>query len=171
MIKNSTSPWWDDVETADRAENRREILANCFDATILDLEDELGKDISEWKWGRVHTLEHPHMLGKVKPLDRIFNVGKFSVVGGDETINPATFMLSDECAFSVAAGPSMRMIIDFADLENSVSVNVTGQSGNFLSPHYGDQAELFNNGLYRKRITNRQAIMDSAPNKLVLIPE
>jgi penicillin amidase len=35
-------------------------------------------------------------------------------------------------------------VIDFSDIENSWNVLPTGQSGNPLSPHYNDQAEIYN---------------------------
>ena len=171
MMKNDASPWWDNINTENSVESRQSIFTECFDHTIRDLQSELGNDLKNWYWGKVHKLEHPHMLGKKKPLNKIFNVGNYPVIGGDETINPATFMLTEDCVFPVAAGPSMRMIIDFSDLDNSVSVNATGQSGYFMSEHYGDQAELFNNGQYHRRMITRETIVAQNKNKLIFLPE
>ena len=61
----------------------------------------------------------------------------------------------------------MRIIIDFADVENSVSVIPTGQSGMFLSKHYNDQAELYNSGKYRKQMMNMQEIILTCKNKVI----
>jgi penicillin amidase len=41
-------------------------------------------------------------------------------------------------------------VIDFSDIENSWNVLPTGQSGNPLSPHYNDQAEIYNAGILEK---------------------
>ena len=65
----------------------------------------------------------------------------------------------------------MRIIIDFADIENSLSVNPTGQSGFFLSDHYDDQAAMFNSGQFRKQMMNRAEIKNSAKGLLILDPQ
>jgi acyl-homoserine lactone acylase PvdQ len=52
-------------------------------------------------------------------------------------------------------GPTMRFLVDFADIENSLEINPTGQSGYFLSSHYNDQAELFNSGQFRRPLINQ----------------
>ena len=58
----------------------------AFSSAIDELENQLGTNIKEWKWGNVHTLEHVHPIGRKKPFDKIFNVGPFHVMGGDEVI-------------------------------------------------------------------------------------
>jgi penicillin amidase len=65
----------------------------------------------------------------------------------------------------------MRIIIDFADIENSLSVNPTGQSGFFLSDQYDDQADLFNSGKLRKQMMNREEIKNLGRGTLILMPE
>jgi penicillin amidase len=62
------------------------------------------------------------------------------------------------------------MVIDFADLDNSLSVNPTGQSGFFLSDHYDDQARLFNSGEFRKQLISRIDIENSGTGTLILSP-
>ena len=57
----------------------------------------------------------------------------------------------------VVAGPSTRRLIDFADPEHSLTILPTGNSGNFGSPHYDDQADMFMKGQYREpRFTPEQ---------------
>lgn len=92
-------------------------------------------------------------------------------MGGNETIVNLGFQLNSEGRYPVSFGPAMRIIIDFADIENSVSVNPTGQSGNFLSAHYDDQAVLFNTGKFRKQMMNRKEIERFQTGTLNLIPE
>jgi penicillin amidase len=53
----------------------------------------------------------------------------------------------------------MRIIIDFADVEHALSINPTGQSGNFMSPHYKDQAEMFVDGKFRKQLMDKEIII------------
>ena len=74
-----------------------------------------------------------------------------------------------EGIYEVKAGPALRRIIDFGDMEHSVSVLPSGQSGNFMSPHYGDQAEMFAKGEFRLQMTNKDEIKKIG-KKLVLKP-
>ena len=170
FVPNDNSLWWDDIRTTDVKETRRLIFVKSFAQTIGDLIEQFGDDTSQWQWGKVHTLEHGHPLGMKKPLDKIFNVGPFPAMGGNEVINNMGFKLNRSGQYKVYFGPAMRRIIDFADIENSISVNPTGQSGYFMSPHYDDQAVLFNTGKFRKQMMNRQEIEQNQTGRLILKP-
>ena len=171
IIKNDSSLWWDDIRTETVKETRQMIFARSFDQAVKDLTRQLGPDIAAWHWGKVHTLEHGHLLGQQKPLNLLFNVGPFAAMGGMETISNLTFKLNTRGRYPVHMGPAMRIIIDFGDIENSLSVNPTGQSGFFLSDHYDDQAALFNSGKSRKQMMNREEIKKSGRGTLILIPQ
>jgi len=171
IIKNNPSLWWDDIRTEGVKETRQMIFAQSFDQTIKALTKQLGPDVSAWHWGKVHTLEHGHLLGRQKPLNYLFNVGPFAAAGGNETLVNLGFRLNPQGRYPVYFGPAMRIIIDFADIENSLSVNPTGQSGFFLSDHYDDQAALFNSGKFRKQMMNREEIEKLGKGTLILIPQ
>ena len=171
FIPNDTSIWWDDITTKDIKENRRSIFIKSFGQAVAELSVQLGEDTTKWQWGKVHTIEHGHLLGKKKPLDKFFNVGPFSVMGGNEVINNMGFKLNKEGQYAVSFGPAMRILLDFDDVENSISVNPTGQSGHILSRHYDDQAALFNSGKFRKQMMNQEEIQSTCKNVLRLVPE
>ena len=46
-------------------------------------------------------------------------------------------------------GASIRRIVDLSNLSEIQTVIPTGQSGNPLSKHFGDQTDLWLNGQYR----------------------
>jgi penicillin amidase len=171
IIRNDASLWWDNIHTKQIKESRKIIFAESFKQSIAELEKQLGKDISGWQWGKVHTLEHGHPLGRQKPLDKFFNVGPFPAMGGNETIANLGFQLSSKGRYPVQFGPAMRIILDFADIENSWSVIPTGQSGHFLSDHYDDQSKLFNTAKFRKQMMNRDEIEKLKKGTLILEPE
>jgi penicillin amidase len=171
IIKNELSLWWDNIQTEKVKETRQMIFAGSFDQAIKELTKQLGPDVTAWHWGKVHTLEHSHPLGRQKPLNYLFNVGPFAAMGGNETIANLGFRLNSQGRYPVRFGPAMRIIIDFADIENSLSVNPTGQSGFFLSDHYDDQAALFNTGKFRKQMMNREEIENLGKGTLILKPE
>ena len=70
----------------------------------------------------------------------------------------------------MTAGPSTRRIIDFSDIENSISILPTGQSGNPFSEHYEDQAEMYVNGIFRKMMMNEKEIKDTSKSLLTFKP-
>ncbi|HQF47586.1 MAG TPA: penicillin acylase family protein, partial [Flavobacterium alvei] len=55
------------------------------------------------------------------------------------------------------------------DIENSMSILPTGQSGNPFSKHYSDQAEMYNSGKFRKMKMNKEEI-EKTSTKLVFVP-
>lgn len=168
--QNETSPWWDNVITKNKKETKAEILNQSFKEAIAFLQNQLGNDVTAWNWSKVHTLEHQHPLGKVNALRKYFNVGPFEVDGTNEVINNLIFPMTEDGAYHVTAGPSTRRIIDFSDVENSVSILPTGQSGVIMSKHYDDQAEMFSKGKFRKMKMNKKEIIATS-TKLVFKPK
>jgi penicillin G amidase len=168
--KNESSIWWDDITTKNKKETRTEILNKSFHEAITALENQLGKEVNSWTWNRVHTLEYQHPLGQVAALRGFFNVGPFEVPGCTEVINNLFFSFTDDGLYQVKGGPSTRRVIDFSDIENSMSILPTGQSGNPFSKHYNDQAEMYATGKFRKMKMNKEEIIRTS-TKLVFIPK
>ena len=170
MAANDNSVWWDDVDTETK-ETQADIIQKSYVKAFTSLEDDLGKDTSKWTWGNIHTLEHGHPIGQAGGLLKsFFNVGPFPIHGSREVINNLGFGYNETGAFNVGSGPSTRRIVDFADVENSVSILPTGQSGNPFSKHYQDQAEMFVNGEFRKMMMNKNEIIEKSDSKLILRP-
>ena len=170
QVKNENSVWWDNIKTKNVKETRKDIVSKSFHQTISALQKQLGTTITDWKWGKVHTVEHEHPLGKVAALRGLFNVGPFASPGSNEVINNLFFGLTNEGKYYVKGGPSTRRIVDFSDIENSWSILPTGQSGNPFSKHYSDQAEMYNAGKFRKMKLNKEEIIKTS-TKLVLKPK
>lgn len=170
QIKNANSPWWDNVTTKTIKETRKMILETSFKEAISNLEKQLGTSVNSWTWNRVHKVEHQHPLGKVNALRSYFNVGPFDINGSNEVINNQFFTFSENGEYTVTGGPSTRRVIDFSDIENSWSILPTGQSGNPLSKHYRDQAEMYNAGKFRKMKLNKEEIIRTS-TKLVFRPK
>ena len=89
--------------------------------------------------------------------------------GGNEVINNQLFTLNKTGIYPIKAGPSTRRVIDFSDVENSVSIIPTGQSGNVFSKHYKDQADKYLNGKFVKMKLNQSEI-EKSENVLILNP-
>ncbi|MEO9893939.1 penicillin acylase family protein [Aurantibacter sp.] len=169
-IANDTSVWWDDINTSDIKESRETIVTTAFKEAYASLVKDFGDDASQWTWDKVHTIEHGHPLGQVEALQEYFNVGPFPINGTREVINNLGFNYSNEGFFKVKSGPSTRRLIDFSDVENSLSILPTGQSGNLLSPHYQDQAEMYTKGEFRKMMLNKAEIQSTSKSLLTFKP-
>ncbi|TVZ14010.1 penicillin amidase [Maribacter sp. MAR_2009_72] len=161
LSKNDASVWWDDVETNDREETIKDIVNSSFEQALVSLRDDFGTNINEWQWKKVHTLEHTHPIGQIAALRSFFNVGPFEVEGSREVISNMAFPYDDTGLYKTSSGPSTRRIIDFSDVENSVSILPTGQSGNPFSRHYQDQAQMYVDGKFRKMMMNKEEIQKS----------
>ena len=171
MAEKENSVWWDNINTKDVVETKKDIVNASFSQAILSLKADFGEGMDKWTWGKVHSLEHEHPIGQVKALQSFFNVGPFPVNGSREVINNMGFPYTETGFYKVSSGPSTRRIIDFSDIENSKSILPTGQSGNPFSPHYKDQAEMFIKGEFRKMMMDREEIEATSSNLLVFKPK
>lgn len=167
LVKNGDSKWWDNVET-DVLETRSQIILEAFHKSISDLKESWGEDYTNWKWSDAHQVTHNHAMGTVLSL---LNVGPFPALGGNEVINNMGFGYTGKKELPIIFGPSTRRIIDFSDVRNnSWSILPTGQSGNYFSPYYADQAEMFIKGEFRKMMMNHEEIKATG-EKLLMQPK
>lgn len=170
QAKKEVSVWWDDITTKDKVETKQEIVTKSFQNAIAFLQNQLGANVANWKWERVASVEYEHPIGKAGGmLRKIFNVGPFATDGGDQVINNQIYRIDSTGYYTIKAGPSTRRVVDFSDVENSLAILPTGQSGNVFSPHYKDQAERYLNGKFVKMMLNQQGI-EKLPNVLILLP-
>jgi len=161
LVDIPNSIWWDDILTENIKETHEDIIQKSFEEALAFLIEDFGEDETQWTWNKVHSLEHEHPMGQVAALRPFFNVGPFPISGSREVINNMGFGYNSEGFYKVGSGPSTRRVIDFSDVENSMSILPTGQSGNIFSSHYKDQAKLFVDGEFRKMLMNKEEIQKS----------
>lgn len=162
VVLNSNSIWWQKFD-------RRKVFADAFNNTIDSLRQQLGEDSSNWAWGHLHTIEFVHPIGKQKPFDIIFNIGKIGMSGASQEINnqkPSGY--AD--GFKIKAGPSTRRIIDYKNPAVAWGILPVGNSGHLLSPFYKDQLELFSKGHYREEWLSENDIQTHKTHELKLVP-
>ena len=168
IVNHKESAWWDNIKT-DEKETREDILRTAWVKTLAHLENLVGPDPAAWYWGKVHTVEYVHPIGRQEPFDKIFNIGPFKAEGSREVPNFMGFTISP-APHKVTIGPSTRRIVDMAEPENAVGINPTGQSGYFFNENYADQAKMFIEGSYRRQLIDRKEIQDSKVSTLMLNP-
>lgn len=170
QAKKEQSLWWDNVLTKDKIETKKEIITISFNNAFQFLKNQLGENVENWTWNRVASVEYEHAIGKAGGLLRkLFNVGPFETLGGDQVINNQIFSIDSTGFYKITAGPSTRRIVDFSDVENSVAILPTGQSGNIFSDYYKDQTQKYLEGKFVKMKLNQSEITKSN-NVLILKP-
>lgn len=169
FVENDSSIWWNNVNT-ESTEQRSDIISKAFTEAAQAIEDQLGRNRDNWTWGEVHTVEHPHPFGENESLRKYFNVGPIALKGGNEVINNIGFPLNASGYYKATFGPAMRRIIDMDQIQKSWSVLPTGQSGNVLSEHYSDQAQMYANGEFRYQLIDKVDIEQHQKSKLMLVP-
>jgi penicillin amidase len=171
FVSNENSVWWDDISTSAK-ETREDIIFNASKSALSTIKNSTKSDNPEgWTWEKVHTVTHGHPLGKIEILKKYFDVGPLTTNGGNEVINNMKFNLDTTGFFPVNAGPSMRTVIDLGNLDGAMSINPTGQSGNFLSKHYDDQAQMFVDVKFRPQLMNEAEIEENKASVLILMPQ
>ncbi len=172
LVRKPDSPWWDDKNTPDKVETRDEIFAASFAAAVDELKSKYGGDPARWPlWGEVHTATFRNLtLGKsgVAPIEALFNRGPFQTSGGESIVNATGFDTTE--SFEVNWLPSMRMIVDLGNLDNSLSVHTTGESGHAYAAHYIDMADLWRNIQYYPMLWSQPSVVDGAEAHLRLEP-
>lgn len=171
IIDEPEDPWWDDITTP-QVESRDQILSEALLAARKEATALMARDPKGWQWSKLHhiTLEH-QTLGQsgIAPIEALFNTDRRAVGGGSAVVS-AWGWDSRGSDFSVASGPTMKMAVDFADLDNSRWVNQSGTSGHAFHPHYSDQfGMILANDLYRWA-WSRPADPDGELDTLILRP-
>jgi penicillin amidase len=142
-LENPDSLWCDDPKTAP-VESCLESSNNAFDKALEYLSDEYGNDPKSWAWGKAHIAVSEHRpLSKVPVLGSLFNI-KTPFPGDAFSINVGRpQFLKSINPYETVQGPSMRAIYDLSDLEKSLFVYQSGQSGWVQSKLYRNMNPLW----------------------------
>lgn len=161
-LLNNPASWW-----LKQAGGKEKLLQRSLKQTVAWLQSELGLDMNDWQWGKIHRVFFSHALGAKKPLDQIFSRGPLPI-GGDTDTPCQTAMLPTAPYDNKGWGPSIRQIIDLSDLSRSLISVPPGQSGHIASPHYDDQLHPWLKGEYQPMLWTRQQVEEAAEGRLWL---
>ena len=174
--KDGMSRWCGHLAKQDgNAETCAILVSQTFYITTQQITKQLGVNMQNWQWGKVHQAVGEHRIfDKVPLLNRLFNLST-PIGGGKMTINVATFGLSDsddlEKIFKNNVGPSLRHLFDLSDLEKSRYIHSSGQSGNVFSPYYADYMPLWAKGDFIPMTMLKANYLPNAIGSLELIPQ
>ncbi|WND02478.1 penicillin acylase family protein [Temperatibacter marinus] len=146
----SLAKWCDNVQTTDQRETCAQLSEKAFDDAMDGLIKAHGEDWNSWRWGDAHILTQTHRpFGEVKAIAEYFQLTS-EQAGSTFTINVAGNSWREKSLNKSSFGASYRGIFDLANMDDSLFITTTGQSGNPLSKHFGDMLPLWSAGNYIK---------------------
>ncbi|HXM23151.1 MAG TPA: penicillin acylase family protein [Terriglobales bacterium] len=119
------------------------------------------QDLNSWNWGDFHPLEIQHpIFSKIPFLRHWAGPGLQRQSGSEYTVK----------AVSRSHGPSERMTVDLANLDQSTLNLVTGEAGNLFSPYFMDQWSAWYEGFTFAWPFSGPAVEKARAHELVLEP-
>ena len=159
--------WCDNVTTPAR-ETCPMLASKAFELAAIDLERRFGEP-AQWRWGAAHRAAADHRpFGFFPVVKHLFNVSP-ETAGDGYSVNVGQYTIRDEeWPFANRHAGSLRAIYDLADLDRSLFMQSTGQSGNVLSPWYSSFGERWAKVEYITIPARRESI--AAAYRLTLKP-
>jgi penicillin amidase len=129
QLADPNSPWCD-IPGTPKVETCAESSNHAFDKALDELSKEFGSDPQKWSWGAGHIAVSEHRpLSRVPILGRLFSLST-PFPGDSFTVNVGRLeLLQAGNPFETKQAPSLRTIYDLSDLEKSVFIYQSGQSG------------------------------------------
>ncbi len=158
LLKEPNHILWDDINTPQK-ENLTDILERALllaDEQIVELFD--TDDYDKWSWGEIHTITYPtNLLGEagIPILTNLVNIGPVESGGSSFAINSTDWGFGED--FTIGSYPSMRMVVDLSNFDNSRTILPSRQSGHVMSKYYDDQVENWiENNMYILNFSRKQ---------------
>ncbi|MET9290433.1 penicillin acylase family protein [Streptomyces sp. NPDC003077] len=173
ILKDPKNEWWTTEDRPGRPgdKNRDQLLAHAMKDARYELTSKLGKNIDTWSWGRLHQMYLKNQtLGKEGPgiLQGLFNRGPWNLGGGEAAVDATGWNAAG--GYQVTWVPSMRMVVNLADLDKSRWINLTGASGHAYSAHYDDQTDKWAKGELLPWSFSQKAVKAAGKDTLTLSP-
>lgn len=170
LLNEPDDPWWDDIETP-KVEDRDEALEDALAGAMAELRLTQGDEPDNWRWGRMHIANFRNQsfgVSGIVLIEAIFNRGGVQTGGGSSIVNATGW--SAPKGYEVTGLPSMRMVIDLANLGNSTLIHTTGQSGHTFHSHYSDYIFDWSVGRSRRLRFDLQDVKTGAESTLKMLP-
>jgi penicillin amidase len=151
-----------------RGETWSHLLGSSLEAALDRLELELGADPAGWRWGALHRARFAHPLARLPGLGALFVAAEHEVGGDEQTVMQSG--VDGRIGFDAVVVPSWRQVVDLSNVDATLAVMSTGQSGNPASPHWNDQSPMWAAGELRPCPFTRPAVKAAAEHRLVLFP-
>lgn len=153
------------LDTVRRRAEARALLAGApLRRAVAAARAAMGADPSGWSWGRLHQVHFKHPFSGWPGIDTTFDLPPYPRGGDATTVNNTGHGALQ------SHGASFRMVLDTADWDRSMMINVPGQSAQPRSAHYGDLLPIWARGDYHPMPFSRAAVERHAAHRLWLRP-
>jgi penicillin amidase len=137
------------------ASARDALLRDTLKSAYQELVTRAGPDPARWSWGALHRVWFRHALDAGPDAARLLDRGPLERPGDGDVVQSTAF---DAQSLEQTSGASYREIFDLSDWDNSVAINVPGQSGQPEARHFDDLLPLWGAGEYFPLKFSRTAV-------------
>lgn len=127
LLRERPPGWFDSYD---------ELLLGNFVDAVEEGKRMQGDDPGRWKYGRYNQLVLTSVVDRVPLLGNYLRLRPVALSGGSTTVQQVAGSLT----------PSMRLVADLADWDNSLMNLTLGESGQRFSSHFRDQWRTYQDG-------------------------
>lgn len=154
---------------ADPAAARDALFDAALAAAWNSAREKLGPNPAKWRWATLHQVRLAHPLSRIPAIAAAFPAIEGEGSGGDSYTVMARW-LRDAPDWQVSGGASYLQVIDVGAWDNSLMLNLPGQSTDPRSPHYRDSYRPWVRGEMQPMLFSRAAVDAHATGRTVLRP-
>ena len=162
ILKEKT-PWLPSKEAKNQA------IIKSMEKAWKWLQDNLGKNMNQWKYERIHKAIFNHAFAINPPMDEVFNAKAIPIRGGNDTPFQTAYDPSQPFNNNFWS-PSFRFLVDLAKPGESKATTALGQSGILGSKHYEDKKIAWAQGEYHDTYFTSDLPKAAVESKLMLQP-
>ena len=148
---------------------RDRLLDEALAAAWMSTQQQLGPDPVTWRWGTLHRVRITHPLSRLPAIAEAFPPIEGGGSGGDSYTVMARW-IAGEPSWYTSGGASYIQVIDVGEWNNSLMLNLPGQSNDPRSPHYADQYRPWIEGEMLPMLFSRAAVDQGTIGHTMLRP-
>jgi len=162
---------WCDIAMTPERESCADMARRALTDALARLARDHGARLSAWRWGEAHVARHPHQpLGHGTGIAALVSI-EHETSGGPFTLMRGAVPGDGAQPFRNIHAAGLRIVMDFADLDRSVGIIATGQSGHPLSRWYDHLAEPWSRGDYIPLSQNTGDALSGSVGRMRLMPD
>jgi len=167
--ENAPNAHWCNDITSSKTETCGDIAGRAMENALKALHETYG-EAESWRWGEAHPVVNNHIPGGGMPLLKNWLTLETPSSGGMHTLNRGQYRGSGERPFANIHAAGFRAVYDLSDLDASLYMISTGQSGDPFSPFYSDQLQDWADGKTFRIETKKDLYGKEAIGTLRLTP-
>ncbi len=141
LLETSGVRNWCDRFRTTADEDCSEILRDALDEAINELTELHGNDWQKWRYGAAHIAYGEHRpFARIGVLASLFSI-EVPSAGGPYTLMRGQTDFSKAQPYHSRSASAYRAIYDLDNMDSSIFIQSTGQSGHFLSRFYRNFSE------------------------------